>query len=302
MARNKTTKNYDEFQLIYRQAYPNAVVTLINPGHCETEASGVFNSASFNPNGHLSVRAILDLYDINGYSRSEHTDSHYLDPDLLGCLVFIGSLRLTCEPELYDCSLTKQPVKVVNNLVYIGKSSIKTRIRIHFPEVEKPVAELELGIIFVDPKTRKPSVLPDWWRAKHAPYCEAGGGPIPPPTSDPNLWTGKYVRQEDIYVQIIDLDPNRHCHFTSFVRFCCEAFGRSQYRHFGFTSRGDPLRDVRTLVCTFKGEARLGDVLKVYFVQDLDDKDTYHFRIVNEAKAVIFESRLQFFPQITSKM
>ena len=163
------------------------------------------------------------------------------------------------------------------------------------------MAQKEMFTVLVDQNTRKPAAPPAWWRDKHLPYSRTGEKRIPPPPFDFSTWTGS-KQQEDVYVLTMDVDANRHCHFTAFVRFCCEAYGRSQFRQFGHTSRGDPFRDVKSLVCAFKGEASLGDLLKVCFVQDVKDSDTYHFQIVNPQETVIFECCLTFFPQFHSKI
>ncbi|GFR87743.1 hypothetical protein ElyMa_000754200 [Elysia marginata] len=232
------------------------------------------------------------------------TGPQYLDVGELGYLTYVSSLKLSCEPELYDCNLQKQPIKVVNELIYVGNTSFKTRVKMYFPNVEKPVAQKDLVRVFVDPTTMRPVAPPAWWREKHLPYSRADERRISKPPFDFKTWSGA-MQQEDIRVQVRDLNAKGHCDWVSFVWLCYEAYGSSQYKRFGRTLKGDLLRDVKCLVCAYKGEAGLGDLLKVFFLQDPVDTDTYHFQLAKrqeEKETVIFECHVIFFSQVMSKL
>ena len=168
-------------------------------------------------------------------------------------------------------------------------------------QVKKPVAQKELGLVLVDPVTRKPAGHPAWWLDKHLPYSRPGEGRIQVPSFDFQACAGS-LQKEQICVQTIDVDSNGHCSHISFARYCHEVYGRVQFRRFGSTVRGNPFRRVKCLTATYKGEASLGDLLTVCFVQDPADEDTFHFQISRgEPGVVLFECHLTYYPLVISK-
>ncbi|GFO26500.1 hypothetical protein PoB_005300500 [Plakobranchus ocellatus] len=207
---------------------------------------------------------------------------------------------MSCEPEIYDPKVVKQPVEIDFELVYVGNTSYMLRNYLYLPQFKKPLAKKDVCLVVVDKDTHRPQKLPDWWKEKYSQYSLPAEKPISFKSFD-FAQPGAIVQHENIVVRTTDLDGLCHVNNASFVRFCYEAYIACHVRQFGYTPQADPYRNVKTVSCVFKGEAELGNLLQVSFVQDPDNRDTYHFQILKNPGGIIFESCLEFFPQLSSK-
>ena len=167
-----------------------------------------------------------------------------------------------------------------------------------FFQMSKKVAEQDISLVHVDTKTRKPTTPPKWWKEKYAPYSLPNEVPIKPEYLDFSQQT-EDIQEDEFIVRSSDLDPYCHVNNISFIRLCYEAYITSHVRHFGYTGQGDPFRNVKELSCAFRGEAGLGDLLRVALVKDPSDKDMCHFQI-NKGSQMVFQCYLKFYPQILS--
>ena len=50
-------------------------------------------------------------------------------------MLYIVSLKLSCEPDLYNLDVKKQPVDIDNELVYVGNTSFKIRSNLFVSQV-----------------------------------------------------------------------------------------------------------------------------------------------------------------------
>ena len=88
--------------------------------------------------GDLHLNAVMNVFDLNsGLAFYRPTGAQYLDVRNRGHLSFAVSVKLVCEPELYSPDVAKSPVKVIDELVFVGKSSHKCRMSLYLPQVCK---------------------------------------------------------------------------------------------------------------------------------------------------------------------
>ena len=152
----------------------------------------------------------------------------------------------------------------------------------------------------VDKETRRPSLLPTWWVEKYTHYSLPNEGPIKAKYLDFSNWTGK-INEHGFIVRSMDLDAYFHVNNMCFIRYCYEAYIFHYVRQFGYANQADAFRNIKDLICAFRGEAGLGDLLKVSFVVDSGDEDTCHFQITNDSR-IIFQCLFKFFPQRKKKL
>ena len=63
------------------------------------------------------------------------TGSQLADLGQLENMVYVASLKLTCEPDLYNSDVKKQPAETNTELVYVGNTSFKIRSNLFLSQV-----------------------------------------------------------------------------------------------------------------------------------------------------------------------
>ncbi|XP_012935722.1 uncharacterized protein LOC106011255 [Aplysia californica] len=218
----------------------------------------------------------------------------FLDWAKLGRLTFVASAQFKFHPEFYDAGTAKRSLSIETRLMHIGRTSGKLAGAMSFhDETSSPVLEGEYQFILVDPETRRADQFPDWWREKflkHVVKTEKHliiqSKPVP---------TDCEIHVHEITVLPSDIDPYLHVNWSSYLKFCLDAYTSWHIQSFGYEEKGDPFRLVHKVCMSFKGDASIGDVLCLKFWKDvLQENQAYHFHISKKAK-VIQECTIEFY-------
>ncbi|GFO05003.1 hypothetical protein PoB_003150800 [Plakobranchus ocellatus] len=295
-----THHSSQNFAKLCRQIFSATSSHLVHPGKHLFKTPAGFNYDSFTAAAQptiWSVTRVIEMsHAIGFWATPDGCEEQFLDFGKTKTLAIVASIQLHCEPELYDQDVEKQPVEVTNDLVLVGNTSFKLRSHIFLPEVKKPVVNEDRFVVMVDPNTLRPATFPPWWLDKYGQYSLPGEQRLRVEAFD--FKKASNVHEEFFIVRTIDLDPNCHANNSSYIRFCYDTFVSAQLREFGQgAGGGDPFRNIRQLVCTYKGQAKIGDKLKVRFAQDASDGNMYHFEILKDNDScVLFETSMEFFP------
>ncbi|GFR91857.1 hypothetical protein ElyMa_000854100 [Elysia marginata] len=284
-----------------RQSYSGASSQLVHPGKYQIKTADGFSYDSFNPRARPSLWCVQRMFEkcnfLGFLAEPGHWGTQFLDIGRFDCMIFLAAVEMRCKPELYDHRTRKQPVQVDSELVRVGNTSFKIRSSLFLPEIAKPVTQEDMYFVFIDKDTRKPTSPPSWWKEKYARYSQPNEGPRGMRSYDLSQ-AADAVDHEEFRVRSVDLDPYCHVNNAAYLRFCYETYVSSHIRKFGYRSNGDPFRNVRNIICNFKGDADFGDLLKVSFIEAPCNEGALYFQIVNGSKGVIFECTMEFFPQL----
>lgn len=285
---------------IAQQAFGSAKVQIVHPGRRKMKIPEGYTYEAFNSKAQPTVWSTLRHFEatrvMNFWKVPSQGEYQFLDIGSLPRMVYIVSTKLSCEPDLYNPDIEKSPVKTDNQLVYVGNTSFKIRSDLLITEDLQKVAQQDICTVLVDKETRRPSAPPAWWGEKYARYSLPDEGPIKAEYFDFRSWTGK-VHEEKFVVRSADVDPYFHLNNLVFSRFCYEAYVSYYLREFGNSDPGSAVRNVKDLVCTYKGEAALGEELNVALVIDPNFDEICHFEIT-KGSTLIFQCQITFFPQV----
>lgn len=201
-------------------------------------------------------------------------DSHQL---LAKDLYFIATAKLHIDKEFHNSNAPKFPLTMDKVLSFVGNSSFRLDSTLNHPENSKPYATCSVQTVFVDSTTRKPKVLPDWWKEKYA--CDL--------KKENHLKFEDFVKNDSITYHSFpltvcprDTDSYHHSNWTSYIRFCYDAcvhgVANSQYRNI---TEASIEQGIKTLDVTFKNESSDGDNLDIVSWEDQDDNNTIRFEV-----------------------
>ncbi|RUS69170.1 hypothetical protein EGW08_023071 [Elysia chlorotica] len=294
MAKSNPAALVESFKRLAELAFRVTTTQLVHPARFKMNVPEGYTYENFNAVGHPTVWSTIRHFEIArllGFWAD--TGDNFLDMRKIDKMIFIASLKLSCDPGLYNPDMKKQPVETDNELVYVGKTSFKIRSNLFLSQAKGAMVQQDISFVMVDTETRRPTVPPAWWVDKFAPYSLPNEGPIKANHLNFSNWTGK-VYDEEYVVRSMDLDAYFHLNNICFIRICYEAYVSSFVRQFGHANEADAFRNVKDLSCIFRGEARLGDLLKISFAVDPNDEDTCHFLIMNGSR-LIFQCLIKFF-------
>ncbi|GFR60083.1 hypothetical protein ElyMa_005399100 [Elysia marginata] len=164
---------------IAQQACGPAPFQLVNPGRCKTKVPEGYTYECFNSKGQPTVWSTIRHFEsarvVTFWKFPEQQDKQFLEMSSLDRMLYIASLKLSCEPDLYNTNVQKQPVETDNELVYVGNTSFKIRSNLFMSPALERVAHQDISLVFIDPETKRPSMPATWWKEKYAPYSLPGG-------------------------------------------------------------------------------------------------------------------------------
>ena len=224
-----------------------------------------------------------------------HIDSHNL---LIDHFYFIASTRMCINQNLYDLNMPKYPLIATKSLEFVGKSSFLLKTSIKHPDVDKSYADCYVQTVLVDPKTRKPSPLPDWWREKYVKHVQNNPQLKLEPLLEPNENTFSFP----VMVNSRDVDSYKHANWSSYIRFCDDAC--AMHTHLGNYKKVDNDRincGLREFQISFKKESLLGDQLHVKSWEDLEKSGCVNFKVKNGSD-VLAEVKMEYFNDIKDQI
>lgn len=194
-------------------------------------------------------------------------------------VLFMLNCELEVDRALYEWESPKFPLVIDNRLVFVKRSSRAFENLLFHPERSKPYARFFTIDVNMDPQTRKPKPLPEWWK-EH--FRSPSDGDRREYELPPKPKEG--VFSSSCRIHFSDTDENKHANYTSYVRYCfdhmCEniIFGK-------YGSGLDAYQiGLKKLQVTFLNECMLGDVLTIHSWQTDSSENRFCFEIWNSTK------------------
>lgn len=204
-------------------------------------------------------------------------------------LTFLVTSELNFLRPLYDLSILHKPlvVKVVGG--YIGKTSLNA---ITIVSLESSNTELMSNInqvVYIDPSTRKPTPLPDWWKEK---YAESANGKS-------SLRLDKFQRPSEtghcrFQVTWTFTDGYNHANWTSYAQYAIDAAylcsKQGSLKYFVENIKNG----ISKVQLHYYGESIEGDYLDIYAWEDTENTKKVYFDMSKDGTS-IFQCIMYFF-------
>ena len=206
---------------------------------------------------------------------------------------FLASVETDVSRELYDLPLLEEwpGLKVNFHLGYLGSASLNTVATLHNAATGQVLASNTNTVVCVDKTTRKPTLIPDWWKEKYA-NAVIGNRKLqiePFPTPD-----DAFCYQ--VKVSWSDVDIYKHNNYISYIKYCLDAAMDAMVKGELEKFEGDITEHfVKRMEVLYIGESLACDIIDVFVWQDASDHNTLFFSMNNGTKN-IFQSQIQFFP------
>ncbi|WAR06668.1 hypothetical protein MAR_022037 [Mya arenaria] len=204
-------------------------------------------------------------------------------------IFYILNLCMDIEEELYDANTPKYPLVLDSVLKYVKNSSRCVEKTLSHPDTNTRYATYREIDVNVDYATRKPTPLPNWWKAKLNVPSDGERQQFSIPAKPPSGTVCSPQR-----VSFSDTDDNQHTNFASYVKFCCDAFYENVVA--GRYGKEINVYDCRLkrLEVTYHKDSELGDCLVIESWQDGINRDTFFFEIRKDSD-VLLSAMLRFY-------
>ena len=210
-----------------------------------------------------------------------------------GFYTFLGSMKTEVSREFYDLpSCDVWPgVRIDFHLGHVGGASLNTVATLRNALSSQELAWNTNTVVCVDKSTRKPAVIPDWWKSKYADAIVGNKKVHIAPFSVPD---DAYEYQ--VKVPWCDVDGYKHVNYLAYIRYCLDAamdaIVNDHFTHFGGDIFGHHVRKMEVL---FIKESLGGDIINVSVWQDDKDANTLYFSMKRNDK--LFQCKMEFFPK-----
>ncbi|XP_046563554.1 uncharacterized protein LOC124272430 [Haliotis rubra] len=200
-------------------------------------------------------------------------------------LAFAASSEFVTERELYDISVPKNPLDVLYQLGYVGKSSFSSVGSIIVPSTGQTILKNINHLVGMDKTSRRPKPLPDWWREKHG-----GSAILKNPMIVPKLERPGGAVLYNVKVAWVHTDNHNHTNYAYYAYYCVNALHYAIEKGcMGAVTKGVVKRGIKSMRNTYIGESLENDELTIWvWASDQDDK-TVHFDIQKLGQS-IFQS------------
>ncbi|XP_071103007.1 uncharacterized protein [Haliotis cracherodii] len=217
--------------------------------------------------------------DVSGRTVFDYSE---LTSDRLG---FAASSEFVTERELYDISVPKNPLDVLYQLGYVGKSSFSSVGSIIVPSTGQTIFRNINHLVGMDKTRRRPKPLPDWWREKHG-----GSAILKHPLIVPKIERPGGAVQYNVKVAWMHTDNHNHTNYAYYAYFCINALHYAIEKGcLGALTKDVVKRGIKSMRNTYMGESLENDELTIgVWASDQDDR-TVHFDI-QKLGQTIFQS------------
>lgn len=204
-------------------------------------------------------------------------------------MTFLITGQLKFFKPLYDLSNINEPMLVKVKGGYIGNTSLNAHTSVCLESSDEEIMTNVNQVVYIDPNTRKPSALPEWWKTK---YAESARGM-------PSLKIDKFERPPNIGCQRFQVtwtftDAYNHANWTSYARYAIDCAHlcskKGTLKHFEENYKNG----LSCVQLHYYGEALEGEFLDVYAWEDPEDTKKLYFDI-NKNGNSIFQCIMFFF-------
>ncbi|XP_067686416.1 uncharacterized protein [Haliotis asinina] len=200
-------------------------------------------------------------------------------------LAFAASSEFVTERELYDISVPKNPLDVLYQLGYIGKSSFSSVGSIIVPSTGQTILRNINHLVGMDKTSRRPKPLPDWWREKHG-----GSAILKNPLIVPKLERPGGAVQYNVKVAWMHTDNHNHTNYAYYAYYCINALHYAIEKGcMGSVTKDVVKRGIKSMRNTYIGESLENDDLTIWVWASEQDDRTVHFDIQKLGQS-IFQS------------
>lgn len=171
---------------------------------------------------------------------------------------------------------------------FIGKSSIAIAVEMYNAGTKDLYASNVIQFVSVERSSRKPTALPDSLRDKFASRCTGSSLVISPQKQPDSVNSAVPSHSTEHKISHMDIDRNNHTNFASYIKYAIEtAMEGSRLGIFSGIFSG-PLWHYRTktIMASFIGDSRVGDVVLVAAWQDSSDSLKLHFNVTLKQKPI----------------
>jgi len=253
---------------------------------------GGFPYDALNGRGHIHPKGMMMMLERARIASWFNDDFSFMEMDKLNSLIYMVSASLNVDNRVYSYNISKQPITINTEVIHLGKTSFNLKADIYFPDDKTPLVSGETQCVLVDPETKRPSQPPEWWDKVLRNDMMTSGKACRP--KDVCLPVDISIHEEEIKVLPSDTDFYMHARSANYVDFCLNSYIQWHIKQYGFESRGNPFRTVKSMIQSFKGEADIGDVLQVKFWQNVIHSNMFHFHIFKN-NSLINECSIEFF-------
>ncbi|XP_067686934.1 uncharacterized protein [Haliotis asinina] len=271
-----------------------------SPHQCVLSLPGGISYEAFDGKAHVKPWHVLNLVDSGramSFNTIPHDDRSYLNFHTLyeQYLAFIASARLDIRPEMYSYSVAKSPLQLNKKLLYYGKSSINLETKITESKTGLLLASCQQQTVSVSKETHRPAAHPDWWKEKYSKINLTGSAlrvePVPRPSQSE-------ISSYSLTVQPSDTDTYLHVNWTSYLKFCLEAFAGFKHDRDKTANVLELYRPVKVAEVGYIKECSLGDLLRVDFWSEQTSNDKVNFEIRNTMDEVVLYCFVKFYQDL----
>ena len=176
------------------------------------------------------------------------------------------------------------------HLGYIGQSSLNTVANMINEENGDKLVHNVNQVVTVDPATRKPTSLPDWWKNDYKDKVVENERLVVRPFEKPSDYY-----KFDLKVLWSDTDGYRHTNYVSYIRFCFDA-AMSAVNDGALSAFSGDILDypVKSMSMAYRSECRAGDILDIACWEKEDTSNTLCFDISKDGNS-IFQNTIEFY-------
>ncbi|XP_005112068.1 uncharacterized protein LOC101854131 [Aplysia californica] len=218
---------YERFRNVLELLVKDEKILLNDQPRYVTFRYGGLEHALFDRNGHPSLFQLMKtaviVRSIGLFCSCEGEISSMIDfSDLLnqtGSTIFVAVTDFEMSRDMYNRFLVKAPLDARVSLGHVGNGSITMQIELFLPGNPQAIMTHKKKVVLVNPDTRKPMPLPEWYKQKFAGKGVLEGIPFRIEKFQRPAKT--FFRRSEITWS--DTDSNNHTNYASYSRLATDA-------------------------------------------------------------------------------
>lgn len=204
------------------------------------------------------------------------------------CLTFLVTSEVCFTKALYDPDVPKNTLLTTIKGGYIGNTSFNSHSLLKTENSDLLISNIN-QVVSIDPKSRRPKPLPDWWKMKYAESAK----------QFQSYKLEKFPRAENTSVYHVkvawsDTDMNNHTTWSAYVRYAKDG-AHNAARTGSLPNFEENLRKgISKIQSHYLGECLEGDELVVYIWEDVGE--CYQLKChIDKDKDCLFQCVISFF-------
>lgn len=207
---------------------------------------------------------------------------------------FMASTKIKVDSSFYQLpDQIKLPQLAINvHLGYVGGASLNSVAELVDKDTGFVFAQNTNQVVVVDKTTRKPTLVPEWWKERYVSHVIGGEKLVVGLMETPSE---ERFHTLDLKVSWNDIDGYKHTNYIAYIRFCFDAAMDAVSKGF-FSKLSDDilLYPVKKMEISYKGESVANDELTVKCWESDADPFLIHFDISRDGKT-LFQNSIEFF-------